>query len=110
MTVQQLASEVQPHRHSGECEGEHLTMIDQHHYNESRKNEMRVFCKKVCAMIKDAGEVLVFGPGNAKFDLKHCLEKERSLAKKLKAVETMGRMTENQMTAHVREFFDLPEV
>jgi hypothetical protein len=59
---------------------------------------------EVIAAIRDAEAILIFGPGEAKGELKRRLEQDK-LAGRIVAVETVDKMTERQITAKVREYF-----
>ena len=54
--------------------------------------------------IRDAEMIQIFGPGEAKNELAKHLEKE-GLKERIVAVETMDNMTDNQISAKVREHF-----
>jgi hypothetical protein len=63
---------------------------------------------EVIAAIGDAGSILIFGPGEAKRELKHRLETHH-LGGRIIAVETVDRMTDPQVAAKVREYFQASE-
>jgi hypothetical protein len=48
---------------------------------------------------------LIFGPGEAKTELKKEMEKSRELAAKKITLEAADKMTERQIAARVRQFF-----
>jgi len=108
MQVKELVSELEPHSKAGRSDGEHLTMTDQRSHNESRGQEMKDFCKSILGELRDADEIVIFGPGNAKENLKNCIEGDHDLAPKLKAVETTHPLSEKELEAKVRELFSLP--
>lgn len=58
----------------------------------------------VIANIREAELIQIFGPGEAKGELVKRLEAER-LKERIVEVETMDKMTDNQITAKVREYF-----
>jgi len=60
---------------------------------------------EVIAVLRGAGPILIFGPGEAKGELKKRLERNK-LAGRIVAVETADRMTDRQIVAKVREHFD----
>lgn len=65
------------------------------------------FFASVEQALEGAGEVLVIGPGTAKQEFVHHAEKHaKSLAKKVAAVETVDHLTDNQIVAHARAYFD----
>ena len=54
--------------------------------------------------VRDAEMIQIFGPGDAKNELAKHLEKE-GLKERIVAIETMDNMTDNQISAKVRERF-----
>jgi hypothetical protein len=61
---------------------------------------------EIIAYLRDAGEILIFGPGEAKGELKKRFEKEKPGAH-IVMIETADKMTEPQIVAHVRHHFKL---
>jgi hypothetical protein len=61
---------------------------------------------EIIAYLRDAGAILIFGPGEAKGELKKRFEKEKPGAHTV-VIETTDKMTEPQIVAHVRQHFDL---
>ena len=61
---------------------------------------------EIVAYLRDAGAVLIFGPGEAKGELKKRFEMEKTGAH-IVTMETTDKMTEPQIVAHVRHHFDL---
>jgi stalled ribosome rescue protein Dom34 len=61
---------------------------------------------EIVAYLRDAGAILIFGPGEAKGELKKRFEKEKPGAH-IVMVETTDKMTEGQIVAHVRHHFEL---
>lgn len=66
--------------------------------------ELNQFYTEVTAAFGAAESLLVFGPGEAKGELKRHLEHAR-LEKIIVAVETADKMTDRQIAAKVREYF-----
>ena len=54
--------------------------------------------------IKDAESILIFGPGEAKDELKKRLG-EKKLGARVEKVEPADKMTDKQISAKVREHF-----
>jgi hypothetical protein len=67
-------------------------------------NHLNVYYDAVIAAIRDGETVLIFGPGEAKGELKKRLESE-GFKGHILAVETVDKMTDRQITAKVRERF-----
>jgi stalled ribosome rescue protein Dom34 len=59
---------------------------------------------EVIAAIREAESILIFGPGEAKGELKKRLEHAK-LGKHIIAIETADKMTDRQIAAKVREYF-----
>jgi stalled ribosome rescue protein Dom34 len=59
---------------------------------------------EVAAAIRGAGSILIFGPGEAKGELKRRIERIKP-SKSIVAVETTDKMTDRQIAAKVRECF-----
>jgi stalled ribosome rescue protein Dom34 len=59
---------------------------------------------KVISYIRNAESILIFGPGEAKSELKKKLENEK-LHENIVGMETADKMTDNQIVAKVRQRF-----
>ena len=59
---------------------------------------------KVIASIRDAESILIFGPGEAKGELKERLERN-NLGGRIVGIETVDKMTDRQIAAKVRQHF-----
>jgi len=66
--------------------------------------ELNQYYAEVIAAIRDAESILIFGPGEAKGELKKRLEHAK-LGEHIVAMETTDKMTDRQVTAKVREYF-----
>lgn len=66
--------------------------------------QLQTYYDEVISVIRDAESILIFGPGEAKGELKKRLEKER-LSGLIKAVETADEMTDRQIAAKVMDYF-----
>ena len=73
-----------------------------------RQRELTVhlnrFYEEVVSSIRDAEEILILGPGEAKGELKKRLEKE-NLSDRIMGIETVDKLTDPQIVAKVREHF-----
>ena len=65
---------------------------------------LNLYYDAVIACIGDAESILIFGPGEAKGELKKRLEKNR-LGGRIAGVETVDKMTDHQIAAKVRQHF-----
>jgi stalled ribosome rescue protein Dom34 len=59
---------------------------------------------EVISCIRDAESILIFGPGEAKGELKNRLEKE-NLGERIVGIEPADKMTDPQIVAQVQERF-----
>jgi len=65
---------------------------------------LNIYYNEVISCIREAESILIFGPGEAKGELKKHLEHE-GLGGRIVGIETVDRMTEPQIAAKVRERF-----
>ena len=66
--------------------------------------ELHRYYDEVITAIRDAESILIFGPGEAKSELKKRLEHAK-LGKHIIAIETTDKMTDGQIAAKAREYF-----
>ncbi len=66
--------------------------------------ELNRFYDEVIAGVSDAESILIFGPGEAKGELKKRLD-EKNLGDRVSGVETVDNMTDPQVAAKVRKYF-----
>jgi hypothetical protein len=65
---------------------------------------LNMYYDAVIASIRDAESLLIFGPGEAKEELRNRIEKA-SLAGRIAGIETTDKMTDQQVAAKVRQYF-----
>lgn len=65
---------------------------------------LNIYYDAVIASIRDAEAILIFGPGQAKDELKASLERD-NLGGRIVGVETVDKMTNHQIAARVRQHF-----
>lgn len=68
------------------------------------KGHLTHYYDEVIAGVRDADFILIFGPGEAKLELKKALEKLK-LDDRIAGVETVDRMTDRQIMSKVRRYF-----
>jgi hypothetical protein len=68
--------------------------------------ELNAYYDTVIEAVRDAESMLILGPGEAKGEFKKRLEK-RQLGARIAAVETADKMTDPQIAAKVREYFQV---
>jgi hypothetical protein len=66
--------------------------------------QLHIYYDAVVSAVREADSILLFGPGEAKGELKKHLEKE-NLGERIEAVETEDAMTDLQIAAKVRDYF-----
>jgi len=66
--------------------------------------QLNIYYEAVIACLRDAESILIFGPGEAKGELKKRLEKSE-LGGRIAGVETVDKMTDRQIAAKVRQYF-----
>jgi hypothetical protein len=65
---------------------------------------LHIYYDAVIGSIRDAESILIFGPGEAKEELKERLE-ENHLGGRVRGIETVDKMTDRQIAAKVRQRF-----
>ena len=75
-------------------------------HNDRYEHQLNQYYTKIIARIEEAESIFIFGPGEAKIELEKALEKHKSMRDKLLKVETADNMTNAQMVAHVRKFYE----
>ena len=76
-------------------------------YLEREKHQLKQYFKDIVSHIKDANAIVIFGPAETreKFS-KELRENYKRLSSKIKGVEKTDSMTDNQVKAWVRNFFN----
>ena len=67
-------------------------------------SHLNIYYDAVIACIHEAESILIFGPGEAKSELKERLEK-RKLGRRIASIVTADKMTDRQIAARVRTYF-----
>jgi len=65
---------------------------------------LNTYYNEVISCIRDAESILIFGPGEAKGELKKHLERE-GLGGRIVGIETVDEMTDGQIAAKARQYF-----
>lgn len=65
---------------------------------------LNIYYDAIIASIRDAESILIFGPGEAKDELKKRLD-GNNLGERVVGVETVDKMTEAQIAAKIRKHF-----
>lgn len=73
-----------------------------------RKDDERDFVTQVIERIRDADQLLIFGPSHMKNELETAVRNLPPPAPNIRAVETADSMTDNQVAEYVRNFYGKP--
>lgn len=65
---------------------------------------LRLFYKKVISCFREAESVLIFGPGEPKWEIAKLAQKS-DIPGHIAGIETVGKMTDRQIAAKTRSFF-----
>jgi hypothetical protein len=65
---------------------------------------LNIYYDAVIASVRNAESILIFGPGEAKGELKERLKKH-GLGERIAGIETTDKMTDRQLSAKVRQYF-----
>lgn len=81
--------------------------LPENKYMEREKHQLKQYFQTIASEIKDADALVIFGPAETyeKFN-KELYENYKDLSAKIKGVERADSMTDNQMKAWVRRFFE----
>jgi hypothetical protein len=101
-TVEKQARRSLDSRHAGSYEPQQVPADDSR--QKAFSGHLSIYYDAVIASIRNAESILIFGPGEAKVELKKRL-KRINLGGRIVGVETVDKMTDRQITAKVREHF-----
>ncbi|HUI68026.1 MAG TPA: hypothetical protein VL087_07435 [Nitrospirota bacterium] len=65
---------------------------------------LNIYYDAVISCVRDAAAIMIFGPGEAKGELKKRMKKNK-LSGRIVSIETADKMTHRQIAAKVREYF-----
>ena len=74
--------------------------------HKKHKKYLRQYYQKVIKLIRDTDKLFIFGPGEAKTEFKKEIQKIKPLSKRIAGIETTDKMTDRQIIAKVRSFFN----
>lgn len=79
-------------------------IMPEHTQQERIKHQLDIYYHEILSFVKDATDIIVFGPGEAKKELEKVITSQRSMFDKLKLIESADRLTDRQIAARTREF------
>lgn len=74
-------------------------------HNDRYRLKINKFYQQVLSALKDADAIFLMGPGEAKIEFEKAIKKHKAMQKRLRKVETAGKMTQKQMIAHVKKYY-----
>ncbi len=111
-TVQTISSGIEGRvRITGE--GKQFTRMGNQYFSfekkndEKHKHELSGYFKKVIDQIKDADSIMIIGPAETKLGLHKMISESKKLLGKLVMVDAEDHLTDNQVAAKVRAFFEV---
>ena len=69
------------------------------------RNKLHKYYKKVIHQTDDADHIFIFGPGEARIELKKEMRKSKERFAKITGVERADKMTEPQIVTKVKQFY-----
>ena len=103
VTTRTLASDVGPHPHyAGSQEGG-----GEKKYEERHNQRLDQFYNEVISQIGEPDALLLFGPGEAKRQLKDRLDRSKASSARVVAVESTDKLTDPQIVAKVKEHYGI---
>jgi len=102
--IQRILSAAEKHRRSGEPSNGQVPPDDQ--LQKEFTEHLARYYDEIISHLRNAGSILIFGPGEAKGELMKRLEKHKGDQRTL-VMETSDNMTEPQVAAQVRHHFHL---
>lgn len=101
-----IVSDLEKHvRFSGEAQAQTEEDIRDRRFT----NYLNKYYDEVIDCVRNADSILVFGPGEAKVELKKRIENE-NLAGQSVYIETVDKMTDSQIASKVRQYFQQSDV
>ena len=67
---------------------------------------LNIYFQNIIDLLKEAKQIYIFGPGEAKFELKKKIEKNNMLLDKISDIETTDKLTEPQIVVKVKKYFE----
>jgi hypothetical protein len=103
VTTKTLESDVEPHpRYAGQQDGG-----GEKKYEERHTQHLDRYYDEIVRQLTDADEVLIFGPGEAKLELKERLLRSKAHSERTVDIDTTDKLTDPQIVAKVKEHFGM---
>jgi hypothetical protein len=102
VTVKTMESEVGPHtRYSNGPDG------GEKKYEERYGQHLDRYYDEIISQLGQPEAVLIFGPGEAKLQLKERLSHSKALSEQIIRIETADKLTDPQIVAKVKEYYGI---
>ena len=103
VTVKTLESEAGPHtRYSGPQDGG-----GEKKYEDRHSQQLDRYYDEVITQLGQPEALLIFGPGEAKLQLKERLGRSKALSDRIVGIETTDKLTDPQIIAKVKEHYGI---
>ena len=66
---------------------------------------LNIYFQNIIDLLKDAKQIFIFGPGEAKYELKKKIEENKMFLGKISDIETTDKLTEPQSVVKVKKYF-----
>jgi len=112
VTAKTLESEVGPHgRYSGRAgyptpDGPQVGKGEKK-YEERHDQHLDRYYDEVISQLGQPEALLIFGPGEAKLQLKERLSRSKALSERIVGIETTDKLTDPQIVAKVKEHYGI---
>ncbi len=83
--------------------------VSERNYLERREHQEEDYYEKIMEEVKSADELVIFGAGQAKKELKNVMHDTKHFHPTVRAILTAHPLSEGQLKARVREYFENPE-
>jgi hypothetical protein len=113
VTAKTLESGVGPHaRYSGRAgyptaDGPQDAGRGEKKYEERHDQHLDRYYDEVISQLGQPEALLIFGPGEAKLQLKERLSRSKALSERIVGIETTDRLTDPQIVAKVKEHYGI---
>ena len=87
--------------------GNNRSTNSEHHRHNREQEHMHEYYNMLADRLKNYDDIFLFGPTTAKDELFNKLNADKSFASKTIQVQSADHMTENQMIAKTRKYFNL---
>lgn len=81
------------------------TSNNEHRKNNISQNELKEYFKILESKLQPFDDILIFGPGTAREQIKNWLREIKSFDNKWLSVQKSDKLTDNQLLAFVRDFY-----